>query len=56
MPQLCRRSAALQVAAVACLVVWLTALVVSWVLKRADGRSEDEQSAADREKEPLLAA
>ena len=50
------RSAALQVAAVACLVVWLTALVVSWVLKRADGRSEDEQSAADREKEPLLAA
>jgi hypothetical protein len=50
------RSAALQVAAVACLVVWLTALVVNWVLKRADGRSEDDQSAADREKEPLLAA
>ena len=34
---------ALRGAASACVVVWLTALAVSAVLKRADGRGEDER-------------
>ena len=33
----------LQSASVVCVVVWLTALVVSAVLKRADGRGEDDE-------------
>ena len=37
------RTFALQGAASACVVVWLTALAVSAVLKRADGRGEEEE-------------
>jgi hypothetical protein len=33
----------LQGAASACVMVWLTALAVSAVLKRADGRGEEEE-------------
>ena len=39
------RAIALRGAASGCVVVWLTALAVSAVLKRADGRAEDERKS-----------